>query len=218
MDRGVILIQLTPRQMRIVEIVKAQGPITGEEIAQKLDVTRATLRPDLAILTMSGILEARPRVGYFYCGKSSQNLVAQELKRIKVKDVKSVPVVIKENVSVYDGIVTMFMEDVGSLFVVNDKGSLAGVISRKDLLRLALGQGDLHKMPVSVIMTRMPNIVTVEPEDTVYEAAKKIIEHEVDGLPVVKKVESAGQERIEVVGRITKTNITRLFVELSEGI
>lgn len=201
-----------------MEIVKAQGPITGEEIANKLEVTRATLRPDLAILTMSGILEARPRVGYYYSGKSSHNLVAQELQRIKVKDIKSLPVVIKENISVYDGIVTMFMEDVGSLFVVNETGNLVGVISRKDLLRLALGQGDLHKMPVSIIMTRMPNIITVEPEDTAYEAAKRIIDHEVDALPVVKKVKNKEEEAFEVVGRITKTNITRLFVELSEGI
>ena len=27
--------------------------------------------PDLAILTMGGILDARPRVGYFYTGKST---------------------------------------------------------------------------------------------------------------------------------------------------
>ncbi|WP_227767487.1 helix-turn-helix transcriptional regulator [Zhaonella formicivorans] len=205
--------------MRIVEIVKKHGPITGEEIASKLDLTRATLRPDLAILTMSGILDARPRVGYYYSGKSSQALIADELKRIKVDEIKSMPIVIKESTSVYDAIVTMFIEDVGSLYVVDVEGGLTGVVSRKDLLRQSLGQGDLHKMPVSVIMTRMPNIVTVEPHETAYEAARKIIEHEVDGLPVVKKTgKPDGKDKLEVVGRFTKTNITKLFVELSEGI
>ena len=63
--------ELSERQEKIVEIVKDNGPITGEKIAEKLGLTRATLRPDLAILTMAGFLDARPRVGYFYTGKSS---------------------------------------------------------------------------------------------------------------------------------------------------
>ncbi|HHW92151.1 MAG TPA: HTH domain-containing protein, partial [Firmicutes bacterium] len=49
--------QLTLRQKRIIEIVKEKGPITSEQIAAELSLTRATLRPDLAILTMVGILE-----------------------------------------------------------------------------------------------------------------------------------------------------------------
>ena len=57
--------ELSNRQEKIVEIVKANGPITGEKIGEHLSLTRATLRPDLAILTMAGFLEARPRVGYF---------------------------------------------------------------------------------------------------------------------------------------------------------
>ncbi|MDS1029468.1 helix-turn-helix transcriptional regulator [Bacillota bacterium LX-D] len=205
--------------MRIVEIVKAQGPVTGEEIAGKLNLTRATLRPDLAILTMSGILDARPRVGYYYSGKSTKNLVSEELKSVLVKDIKSIPIVIKSDATVYDAIVTLFIKDVGSLFIVGEQGNLEGVVSRKDLLRYSLGQGDQHKTPVSIVMTRMPNIVMVDPDETVYEAAKKIIEHKVDALPVVRRVEDQGeQEKLEVIGRLTKTNITSLFVELSEGI
>jgi len=49
-----------------VDIVKKNEPITSEQIAEKLNLTRAALRPDLSILTMSGILDARPRVGYFF--------------------------------------------------------------------------------------------------------------------------------------------------------
>jgi CBS domain-containing protein len=168
---------------------------------------------------MSGILDARPRVGYYYSGKSSQNLIAEELKRTKVKDLKSLPVVINENTNFYDAIVTMFTEDVGSLFVVDEEGFLSGVVSRKDFLRQALGKGEFQKMPINVIMTRMPNVVMVEPDETVYDAAKKIIEHEIDALPVVKKVHNKkGEECMQVVGRFTKTNITKHYVELSEGV
>ena len=63
-------ISLTARQEKIVEIVRTSGPIAGEHIAAQLNVTRAALRSDLAILMMSGLLDARPKVGYFYIGKN----------------------------------------------------------------------------------------------------------------------------------------------------
>ena len=48
-------IELNKRQDAILQIVKDNGPITGEQIAERLHLTRATLRPDLAILTMAGL-------------------------------------------------------------------------------------------------------------------------------------------------------------------
>jgi len=208
-------IQLTERQERIIALVKETGPITSEQIAERLGLHRATLRPDLAVLTMTGMLEARPRVGYYYRGNSARVLMAEEIRRYKVKDIKSVPVVVKSGASLYDTIVTMFMEDVGSVFVVEDGGILDGVVSRKDLLKASLGQMDLRQMPVSVMMTRMPNLVVAFPEESVYEAAKKISEHEVDSLPVVRLLEG---DKFEIIGRITKTNIARLFVEIGESV
>lgn len=209
--------KLTGRQERIVEIVKDLGPISSGRIAQKLNLTRGALRPDLAILTMAGILEARPKVGYFYSGKSPQTVVAEHILGLRVRDLKSVPVVVSQQATVYDSIVTMFVEDVGTLFVVAEGGNLEGVVSRKDLLKAAMGNTNLKAMPVTVIMTRRPHIVTITADDTVYAAAKKLIDNEVDALPVVRVVGPGGQEKTEVVGRITKTTITRLFVELGEG-
>lgn len=214
----VTTIELSERQVKIVQIVKERGPITGEQIADMLNLTRATLRPDLAILTMSGILEARPRVGYYYNGRTGNTLVAGAIGKLRVKNVKSLPIVVRDSASVYDAVVTMFTEDVGTLSVVDEGGCLAGVVSRKDLLKIAIGGGDVQKMPVGMVMTRMPNIVTVTPEDTVYLAAKRLIVHEIDALPVVRTFTLPnGDEGLEVVGRLTKTNITRLFVELGEG-
>ena len=63
-------IEFTERQKKIIELVKQYQPITSENIARKLHLTRATLRSDLAILSMVGMLEARPKVGYFYTGRS----------------------------------------------------------------------------------------------------------------------------------------------------
>lgn len=208
--------ELTGRQEKIIEIVKGSGPITGEQIAERLNLTRATLRPDLAILTMCGLLEARPRVGYYFSGKSPDRVVAERISRIKVGDVKSHPIVVQDNCTVYDAVVALFIEDVGSLFVVREGGCLEGVVSRKDLLKTTLGGQDIHKLPVGVVMTRMPNIIFTDPDESVLTAAHKLITHEVDALPVVRHKES-NSFCLEVVGRFTKTNITRLFVELGEG-
>lgn len=209
-------IELSKRQQRIVEIVKQKGPITGELIAEQLNLTRATLRPDLAILTMSGFLEARPRVGYYYAGKTSGQLFAQHVRRMKVKDYKAVPVVVTEETSVYEAIVNMFLEDVGTLFIVGEEAELAGIVSRKDLLKATMGKQNLHELPVSVVMTRMPNIVTCLPEESLFDAASKIMQYEVDALPVVRPNGKKG-DRFTVLGRITKTTITKAFVELGEG-
>lgn len=210
--------QLTERQARIMDIVQSLGPITSEQIAHRLKVTRSALRPDLAILTMVGLLEARPRVGYYVSGKKTSTSLSEALRSYRVGDIKSVPVVVQTTASVYEAAVTLFLEDVGTIYVVTSEGSLEGVVSRKDLLRASLGQVDIHQIPVSVVMTRMPNVITTTPEETVWEAAKKIVEHEVDSLPVVKPEDGASRPgRLQVIGRLSKTNITRLFVELGEG-
>lgn len=204
-------IELSKRQEQILQIVKENGPITGENIAEQLNLTRATLRPDLAILTMSGFLDARPRVGYFYSGKSGTQLLTENLQKIYVKDYQSIPVVVHENVSVYDAICQMFLEDVGTLFVVDQNSQLVGVLSRKDLLRASIGKQDLSTIPVNIIMTRMPNITMCEREDLLIDVAKKLIDKQIDALPVVRPADTG----FEVIGRITKTNIAKAFVALA---
>jgi CBS domain-containing protein len=208
-------IKLSPRQEEIIKLVKANEPITSENLAGKLNLTRAALRPDLAILTMTGILEARPKVGYIVSKKPSYSLLQEYIRNIKVQDIMSKPIVVSDASTVYDSIMHLFLNDVGTLFIENS-GFLVGAVSRKDFLKIAIGGTDMHKMPVGIIMTRMPNIVLVSKEDSAYLAAEKIIEHEVDSLPVVEKMIENGKEAYKIIGKVSKTNITRLFVKMSE--
>lgn len=210
-NKVVRTIELSRRQQKIIQIVKDNGPITGEHIAEHLNLKRATLRPDLAILTMAGFLEARPRVGYFYTGKNGSELLTEKIKKIKANDYQSIPVIVNEEASVYDAICTMFLEDVGTLFVVDSKQLLVGVLSRKDLLRASLGQQDLNQIPVNIIMTRMPNLAMCEKDDLLIDVARKIIDKQIDAVPIVKPVTETD---FEVIGRVTKTNITRAFIDL----
>ena len=211
-----IIIQLNQRQQKIIEIVKQNQPITSENIASMLNVTRATLRSDLAILTMTGILDARPKVGYFYTGISQINLLGNDIKEKQVGDIMGMPVVVKKDVSLYDVIVEMFLSDVGSIFIIDDEENLCGVVSRKDLLKATIGSADINKMPVGMVMTRTPNVITTNKEDDVVLAAKKIIEHEVDSIPVVE-INEEDTNQIKVIGRLSKTNITKLFLEIADN-
>lgn len=212
-NKGVVVIELTKRQKQIIEIVKNNEPISSEKIAEQLGVIRATLRPDLSILTMSGILDARPKVGYFYSGKADINIFSQEAEKYLVEDVMKMPVVVTEESTIYDAIVTLFLEDTGTIYVVTNN-YLSGVVSRKDFLKTLMGGADMNKMPVGMIMTRMPNLATVLKSDTIIEAANRIVENEVDSLPVVEVEEINGKERLKIIGKISKSNITELFVNL----
>lgn len=208
--------KLSPRQEEIISLVKEHQPITSEAIAEKLGVTRAALRADLAVLTMIGSLDARPKVGYVYNGKASTGMIYQNISKIKVSEIMSKPVTASEDTMVYDAIVYLFLNDVGTLFIENN-GVITGAVSRKDFLKISIGGTDIHKVPVGVIMTRMPNIICADKDDNAYDVAKKIIEHEIDSIPVVETVERTdGRKQLKIIGKVSKTNITKLFVKLGE--
>ena len=200
--------ELSQRQMKIIEIVKEHQPISGETIAKQLGLSRATLRNDLTILTMTGLLDARPKVGYFYTGQTVEPLLFEKLYHTKVAEIMIPPLLISQTVSVYEAVTTLFMYDVGSLYVKNDQDELIGVLSRKDLLRFAISNAAPEKTPVAMIMTRMPNIVTITPEETILTAGTLLGRHEVDTLPVVDP-----QEPKKVIGKITKTRLMNYFIQ-----
>lgn len=119
---------------------------------------------------------------------------------------------VESNLSVYDTILQIFAKDVGTIFITEGE-NLVGIVSRKDLLKIAIGKTDINKVPINVIMTRMPNIIYCEENDEIVEVVKKLIEHQIDSLPVLKIKEVRGKKVYKIVGRVTKTNITKLFLE-----
>lgn len=165
---------------------------------------------------MSGLISAKPKIGYFVNEEMEHAQSTEALNHRWLEPVgslKSMPVVIDEKTSVYDAIVTLFLEDIGTIFVTS-RGCLSGVVSRKDFLKTTMGGTDVHKIPVAMIMTRMPNLVTIRPEDSLLIAAQKIIEHQIDCLPVVEPVSEDDDGCFKVVGKVSKTNITNQFVEI----
>lgn len=189
---------LTERQRKILIMLKEKSLLSGDEIAQNLNVTKSALRTDFSILTRLKLITAKQNKGYIY----------NKCTIKKVRDCMSPQNSINVKTSVYDAIIHLFNFDLGTLIVV-EKEKLVGIISRKDLLKAALNGKNIEKIPVSMIMTRMPNIVHCFEDDNIMEAIEKLIKHEIDSLPVLRKEKG----KLSLVGRFTKTNVTKLFYQ-----
>lgn len=205
--------KLTSRQLEIIKIVKENEPISGDSVAKTLGLSRATLRSDLAILTMTGLLDARPKVGYFYTGQTIEPLLYEKLYKKTVKDIMLPPILIHQSTTVYDAVTNLFMYDVGSLYVKDDNNELIGVLSRKDLLRAAISNPNTEKTPVAMIMSRMPNIITITSDRTILEAGGLLLQHSIDTLPVVEN-----DQPKKVIGKITKTKLMAYFINAGNDI
>ncbi|WP_115992776.1 helix-turn-helix transcriptional regulator [Cohnella lupini] len=210
--------ELTVRQLTIIELVKKHAPITGEQIAEALGISRPTIRSDLSVLVMLGYIDAKPKVGYFL-GKvmTTEGRQSERFMNLKVKDVMNRPVVISESATVNDAVISLFVENTGFLTVTDEIGALTGMVSLKDLLKVTLGNANAATIPISMVMTRVPRLAFVSPEDSVLEAAKRMLDHQVGGLPVVQAFSQGERNRLEVVGRITKTNMTQALVDVTSG-
>ena len=190
---------LTERQKKILVMLKEKSLLSGDEIAQNLNITKSALRTDFSILTTLKLITSKQNKGYSYNNKCTI---------IKVKDYMSPQNSIDIRTSVYDAIIHLFNYDLGTLVVVENE-KLVGIISRKDLLKATLNKKNIEKTPVSMIMTRMPNIVHCFEDDNIIEAIEKLIKHEIDSLPVLRKEKG----KLSLVGRFTKTNVTKLFYQ-----
>jgi acetoin utilization protein AcuB len=95
----------------------------------------------------------------------------------------------------------MGAESVRELPVV-ENGRLVGILSDRDLQR---HWGHLGATKVSAAMT--PNVVTIESQAKIEEAARLVLDLKIGGLPVL--------DEGNLVGMITVSDIVRAFLDLS---
>jgi len=97
---------------------------------------------------------------------------------------------------------------------VLEKGKLVGIVTEKDILYASPSKATtldiwelhylLNKLKIREIMTR--DVVTIQEDTPVEEAAKIMVDNKIGALPVVK-----GDE---LVGIITETDIFKVFLEM----
>ena len=124
------------------------------------------------------------------------------------------PITIDADTSVTDALNFMRQNHVRRLPVLDKRGRLVGIVAEKDLLYASPSPATslsvyeigylLSKLKVQEIMTR--EVITVEPDCPLEEAARMMVDHKIGGLPVV--------DDGELVGLITETDIFRVFLEM----
>lgn len=199
--------KLSDRQQIIIQIVKDNEPISADAIADKLGLSKSTIRSDLAVLSVVAILEAKPKVGYVYLGSPINPDIISNLYEVTAQEVMSRPLVVSQETEIQEAIEDLFMFDSGSLFVINQEEELIGLASRKDLLRFLLSGSSNLTTPIGIIMTRMPNIIVAYEDTSLYEVAQLLEQHQIDSLPIVSRAQP-----LYVIGKISKTTILNQYI------
>ena len=85
--------------------------------------------------------------------------------------------------AIRDGLLEMTKKSLGMTAVVDDDGRLQGMFTDGDLRRALDKKADVHKDPVSSVMTREPKTVT--PPQLAYDALELMQSHQITALLVV---------------------------------
>jgi CBS-domain-containing membrane protein len=76
--------------------------------------------------------------------------------------------------------------DIGCLVTVDDQGKLSGVISERDMVtKVGLLGKRAQDIQIKEISTKVPNVVTATPEDSVDICMNKMLESDVRHLPIL---------------------------------
>jgi CBS domain-containing protein len=97
---------------------------------------------------------------------------------------------------------------ISSVVVLDANGTLAGIVTERDIVNLIAAGGDPHSTKVMHGMTRR-HLATVDPKDDLAEAADKMVSMNIRHLPVV--------DGDRVVGIVSIRDMTRWAAEELSG-
>ncbi len=120
-------------------------------------------------------------------------------KKVMSPDVVSV----SRDTDIYEAIATMVNANVTGLPVVNPDGTLAGVLSEKDVLRLLCDAAD-HAGKVEGYMTG--DIVTFDEDDSLIDIADCFMKHNFRRVPILRDG--------KIVGIISRRDVVRFILSL----
>lgn len=95
----------------------------------------------------------------------------------------------------------MTREQINSVPVLDDAGSLKGILVRSDIYRFMIDPGHYASCPVEWVMTR--DVVTASPTDTLAETALRLLDHHIEALPVL--------DGKRVVGMVSEADLLRHY-------
>lgn len=124
------------------------------------------------------------------------------------------PITISPDLPIAEALEQMRQNKVHRFPVLDKKGKLVGIVSHSDLLYAAPSSATslnvwevtylLNRIQVKEVMTK--NVVTVDEDCPIEDAARLMREHSIGGLPVMRDE--------AVVGIITESDLFQVFLEL----
>ncbi len=108
---------------------------------------------------------------------------------------------------VEDAAETLLDKQIGSLVVVDGNNQLEGILTSTDFVRIVRDSKPKAKTTVERYMT--DQVVTVEAQDSIREAADKMITYNIHHLPVVDDEEG-------VIGMLSTTDLTAYLSDVEE--
>ena len=132
-----------------------------------------------------------------------------------VKERMSYPVItVHPDMPIMDALDLMKKEHIRRFPVIGKRGRLVGIVSKEDILHAAPSDASslnvwevnylISKIIIKMVMT--PNVITIEEDTPLEEAARIMADNKFGGLPVLRKG--------KVVGIITETDLFKIFLEI----
>ena len=121
------------------------------------------------------------------------------------------PQTVTPSTTIWAALALMRQGDIRHLPVVDDDGTLRGILSNRDFRRLLDFMDPEGRIPhvrdiaVSEIMTKVPQVITAHPDTPVVNIAQVMVTRKVGGMPIVD-----AQHR--VVGILTQKDVLRELV------
>jgi CBS domain-containing protein len=119
--------------------------------------------------------------------------------------------------SVFDALRLMAEKNIGAVLVLDDDGTLIGILSERDYARKVVLRGQASKdTPVSAIMTE--DVLCASPELTVEACMGLMTSRRIRHLPVVEQRRAIGMVSIGDVGRAMIENQGYVISQLEQYI
>jgi CBS domain-containing protein len=116
---------------------------------------------------------------------------------------------IDSETTVSEAVSKLVQNNIGSLPVLDQSGSLVGVFSERDVLRVIHNRGEgFGRMPVAEVMTARP--ITCSLEDDVNDVMGKMSERHIAKVPVMSEGKLVG---VVSVGDVIKVMYDKLHTE-----
>ena len=188
------------------------APITAIIIIFELTSTYDIILPLMITCMLSTLITTSLKRGSIYTIKLARRGVEitqgweqSVLRALKVRDVASDHVVtVPENMHLGDIFEILKTEDVSYLHMVDNDGSLKGIISFSDI-RLALREEGLEHLVIARDVATM-DIITISPSDSIQDALYRMGRYGISHLPVVEEDDNG-----KVVGTLTKKDVMAVY-------